>query len=87
MLTSVVPDESAELKYNEVKIKDLIDSIDDFNNASYQKQESFKSQYDFLNSMASDLIDLNQSNRKEIWICTSMLFVMLYLFSFFNCIN
>lgn len=40
MFTSATPNESAKWKYHEVTMKDLIDTIGDFNSVSYQKKQS-----------------------------------------------
>ena len=42
LLTNAAPNESAEWKYYEVKVKGLIHSVGDFNNASCQKSNQFK---------------------------------------------
>ena len=48
MLTNAAPNESAEWKYHEEKMKGLIHSIGDFNNAGCQKSNQFKFWYVFL---------------------------------------
>ena len=40
MFTSATPNESAKWKYHEVTMKDLIDTIGDFNSVSCQKKQS-----------------------------------------------
>ena len=88
MLTNTAPNESAKWKYHEVKMKGLIDSTDDFNNASCQKSNQFKFWYVFLNDVASVLIDLNQSHRErnlDMHLCAVR--PSIPLFFFFNCIN
>ena len=48
MLTNATPNESAEWKYHEEKMKGLIHSIGDLNNAGCQKSNQFKFWYVFL---------------------------------------
>ena len=68
MFSNAAPNKSAEWKYHKVNMKGLIDSIGDFNNASFKKFErsnQFKFLYVFLKDTVSVLIDLNQSHRER----------------------
>ena len=47
-LTNAAPNESTDWRYHEVKMKGLIHSIGDFNNAGCQKSNQFKFWYVFL---------------------------------------
>ena len=82
MLTNATPNESAEWKYHQVKMKGLIDSIDDFNNASYQKAITSRFGMFFLMTWHQFWLTLTNPAGKEIQIWISLLFAVLYFFLF-----
>ena len=88
MLTNASPNESAEWKYNEVKMKGLIHSIGDFKNAGCQKSNQFKFWCVFLQDVVSFLIDTNRSHREGNWdMDLSAVRRAIPLFFFLNRIN
>ena len=88
MITNSAPNESAEWKYHEVKMKGLIDSIGDFNNVSCQKSNQFKFWCVFLQDVVLVLIDLNRSHGEGNWgIHLPAVRRAIRSFFFFNRIN
>ena len=88
MLTNASTNESAEWKYHEVKMKGLIHSIGDFNNAGCQKSNQFKFWCVFLQDVVSFLIATNRSHREGNWdMLLSAVRRAIPLFLFLNRIN